>query len=137
MKIEHFALNVEDPLAMSHWYTQHLGMHVVRQLDVAPFTTFLSDDSGRTLLEIYKKPAENVPVYKQMDPLQLHLAFVSFQPKEDAERLVKAGASWEKEDQFADGTLLVMLRDPWGLALQLCKRAFPLLTEAEIKPFFS
>jgi len=26
-----------------------------------------------------------------------------------------------------DGTRLIMLRDPWGLALQLCKRATPLL----------
>jgi catechol-2,3-dioxygenase len=134
MKIEHMALNVENPLAMSTWYTEYIGMQVVSQLSNAPFTTFLSDDSGRVLIEIYRKPADNVPVYKNMDPLQLHLAFVSVHPKEDADKLIQVGASWVKEDKFADGTHLVMLRDPWGLAIQLCKRAVPMLAESEIQP---
>ncbi|MBA9076361.1 VOC family protein [Rufibacter quisquiliarum] len=61
MKLEHFALNVEDPVGMASWYTQYLGMRVVRQQKEAPFTTFMADDSGRIMVEIYLNPADEVP----------------------------------------------------------------------------
>ena len=38
-----------------------------------------------------------------------------------------AGARVVDEVRKPDGTLLLMLRDPWGLALQLCQRAAPML----------
>ncbi|MDB5264352.1 MAG: ribosomal protein, partial [Adhaeribacter sp.] len=53
MKLEHFALNVENPIAMAAWYVNNLGLRVVRQTTAAPFTTFLADDSGRIMIEIY------------------------------------------------------------------------------------
>jgi len=31
------------------------------------------------------------------------------------------------DDRLPDGSRLLMLRDPWGLALQLCARATPLV----------
>jgi glyoxylase I family protein len=40
---------------------------------------------------------------------------------------MKAGASLADEIRLADGSHLVMLRDPWGLAIQLCKRGTPML----------
>jgi len=52
MKLEHFALNVEDPVAMAEWYCTHLGLRVERQMEDSPFTTFLSDDSDKILIEI-------------------------------------------------------------------------------------
>ncbi len=36
MKIEHFALNVSDPRAMSAWYETHLGLHVVKKSNEVP-----------------------------------------------------------------------------------------------------
>ena len=33
-----------------------------------------------------------------------------------------------EEVRLDDGSLLIMMRDPWGLALQLCRRAKPLLS---------
>lgn len=131
MKLEHFALNVEDPLAMAAWYIENLGLSVVRQLKEAPYTTFLADTSGRIMIEIYRNPADDVPPYREMNPLLVHLAFVSEEPEEDKKSLLAAGASLESDQQLEDGSHLVMLRDPWGLALQLCKRGKPMLAARE------
>lgn len=127
MKLEHFAINVENPQSMSDWYEKHLGLTVVRKMDQAPFMTFLADDSDTIMLEIYKNPAAPVFEYSRLHPLMLHLAFVSENPQEDKERLMLAGAELFSEDTLPDGSQLVMLRDPWGLAVQLCKRAQPML----------
>lgn len=131
MKLEHFALNVEEPVAMAEWYVEYLGLQVVRQMKEPPYTAFLADTSGRIMIEIYKNPADEVPAYRNMDPLLVHLAFVSAQPEEDKERLLKAGASLVTEQHLKDGSHLIMMRDPWGLAVQLCKRGVPMLTEIE------
>ena len=133
MKIEHFALNVAAPQAMAVWYHEHLGLKIVRQMNELPFTTFLADDSGRVMVEIYTNPAKEVPDYRKMNPLQLHLAFVSEDPEKDKNRLLQAGASLENVQHLQDGTHLVMLRDPWGLSIQLCKRGVPMLSEFELK----
>jgi len=129
MKLEHFALNVIDPVAMAMWYVRHLGLMTVRQLEDAPYTHFLADSTGTILLEIYKNPPDQVPLYAEMDPLLLHVAFVSEDPESDKVALLSAGASFVEELSFEDGSHLVMLRDPWGLAIQLCKRAVPMLVD--------
>jgi catechol-2,3-dioxygenase len=122
MKLEHFALNVEEPVAMADWYKEHLGLQIVRQMEESPFTTFLRDDSNTILIEIYKNAAAEVPNYKDMNPLLVHLAFVSEDPTEEKNRLIKAGATAVSDHQLNDGSHLVMMRDPWGLAIQFCKR---------------
>lgn len=127
MKLEHFALNIEDPLAMSAWYREHLGLRVVRQLQESPYTTFMADDSGTILLEVYNNPAAAVPDYPNMHPLLVHLAFVSADPAHDARRLQQAGATLLSNQQLEDGSQLVMMRDPWGLAIQFCKRGESML----------
>lgn len=131
MKIEHFALNVENPVEMAKWYVEHLGLTIVRQNFTAPFMTFLADDSGRVMIEIYTNPADQVPPYRTMNPLLVHLAFVSADPIKDRERLVKAGATAVSEQNLEDGTQLVMMRDPWGLSVQLCKRGKAMLLDKE------
>lgn len=131
MKIEHFAINVENPLEMADWYVDHLGMKVVRQDKTEPYMTFLADDSGRVMIEIYKNPVDEVPDYRNMNPLIVHIAYVSENPTKDKDRLVKAGAKVESDDHLDDGSHLVMLRDPWGVCIQLCKRGTPMLTKVE------
>ena len=131
MKIEHFAINVEEPVAMADWYVDHLGMKVVKQSKEAPYTTFMADESGRVMIEIYKNPADQVPDYHKMDPLILHLAFVSKDTEKDKQRLEKAGAGLVSDEQLKDGSQIVMMRDPWGLAIQFCKRGVPMLAENE------
>ena len=127
MKIEHMALNVSDPVAMAAWYVEHLRMSVVHKIEAAPYTHFLGDTGRGVLLEIYNNPVDQVPLYLNMDPLILHLAFESANPTADAKRLTEVGARWVEEINLDDGSHLVMLRDPWGLALQICKRGKPLL----------
>lgn len=132
MKLEHFALNVEDPKAMTGWYVANLGLTVVKQQQEAPYMTFLADDSGRIMIEIYRNPANEVPPYRSMNPLLVHLAFVSENPAQDKARLLEASATEVSDQQLEDGSHLVMLRDPWGLALQLCKRGTPMLAATEL-----
>lgn len=129
MKLEHFALNVEDPRAMAKWYVDYMGLTIVKQVEKAPFMTFLADNSGKIMIEIYKNPADQVPPYQEMNPLLIHLAFVSENPEADKIRLQKVGASLVTNDTFEDGTHLIMMRDPWGLSIQLCKRGIPMLAE--------
>ncbi|WP_162053311.1 VOC family protein [Pontibacter pamirensis] len=131
MKLEHFALNVEAPVAMAAWYVEHLGLKIVKQVKEPPYMTFLADDSDRIMIEIYLNPADEVPPYREMNPLLVHLAFISEDPAHDKERLQKAGASVVSDQRLEDGSHLVMLRDPWGLALQLCRRAQPMLAATE------
>lgn len=127
MKIEHFAINVADPIAMADWYVKHMGLTIARKMDGGPNTHFLADISGQVMVEIYNNPPDEVPPYADMNPLLLHLAFVCENPEEQRAELEKAGATFAEEVRIKDGSHLVMMRDPWGLAIQLCKRGVPML----------
>ncbi|UCS92866.1 VOC family protein [Echinicola marina] len=128
MKFEHFAINVTQPRAMSNWYEKHIGLKVVMKKDQSPYMTFLADDSGTIMIEIYNNPKAPILDFEHQHPLVVHLALVSENPADDRDRLIKAGAELVSDDILEDGSHLVMLKDPWGLALQLCKRAKPMLT---------
>jgi glyoxylase I family protein len=125
MKFEHFALNVPDVRAMSRWYVEHAGLQILRQREDAPYTHFLGDDTGRVFIELYSNPAATYPSYATQHPLVLHFALFSTDAAADRARMEKAGATFFVEDTGADGTRLIMMRDPWGVALQLCQRGKP------------
>jgi glyoxylase I family protein len=125
MKLEHIAFNVSDPVALADWYVAHFGLCVLRHLPEPNQTHFLGD-SADTVLEVYCNPPDQVPDYRSMDPLLFHLAFTSADPQADAERLVAAGATVVGEVRPDEGSLLIMMRDPWGIAFQLCRRSRPL-----------
>jgi len=131
MKMEHVALNVSDPLAMAAWYKDYLGFEIVRSMAMPPYTTFLRESGGAVMLEVYHNPPDQVPPYAEMNPLLLHVAFVSADPEADKEALLAAGATLVIEEHLADGSYLIMMRDPWGLAIQLCRRTTPLLRSNE------
>lgn len=126
MKIEHVAFNVADPVSTAEWYCKHCGLRVVRHIPQPAQTHFLAD-ADATVLEIYCNPPDQIPDYRNMNPLLFHLALASSDPTADARRLVTAGATYVEEVKLPDGSHLIMLRDPWGIALQLCKRTKPLL----------
>jgi catechol 2,3-dioxygenase-like lactoylglutathione lyase family enzyme len=127
LNLEHIALNVADPAGIAAWYVKNLGMRIVRQSTVAPFIHFVADAAGRTVIELYNNADDPIPEYKSMHPLRLHVAFAASDPDAARAALIAAGASLVEDITRQDGTRLVMLRDPWGLALQLCKRPEPLL----------
>jgi glyoxylase I family protein len=127
MKIEHFAINVADPVAMADWYVTNMGLTIVRKQDIGSKTHFLADVSGQVMIEIYNNPPDQVPDYFSMNPLILHLAFVCENPEHKRAELERVGAIFAEEVHIKDGSHLVMMRDPWGLAIQLCKRGNPML----------
>lgn len=127
MNIEHAAWNVANPPAVAAWYCEHLGFTIARKVGGAAQTHFLADSSGTRLIEVYCNPPDAVPDYSMMNPLLLHLALVSANPEADQARLLAAGASYVEEVRLDDGTHLVMMRDPWGFPVQLCKRGRPFL----------
>ena len=127
LKVEHIAWNVSDPVAMAAWYVEHLGMRIARSVPTPPHIHFLADAAGRVVVEIYSNPADPVPDYASMHPLRFHVAFAADDLDASRAALVAAGATFVDESSLPDGSRLVMLRDPWGLALQLVKRATPLL----------
>jgi catechol 2,3-dioxygenase-like lactoylglutathione lyase family enzyme len=129
MKVEHFALNVPDARASVQWYRKHLGLRIARERPDPPYITFMADDTGRVVFELYSNPAEPIPDYRAAHPLSFHMAFVADEPGATRERLLAAGASFAYEETLADGSTLIMLRDPWGVPLQLVRRVtlFPAL----------
>ncbi|MEB2777789.1 VOC family protein [Algoriphagus sp. D3-2-R+10] len=127
MKFEHFALNVANASAASLWYEEHLGLKVVKKMTEPPHMTFLADDSGTVMIEIYSNPKGETLDFEKLHPLAVHLALVSEDPDSDRDRLVGAGAKLISDDILPDSSHLIMLKDPWGLALQLCKRATPMI----------
>jgi glyoxylase I family protein len=128
MRFEHFALNVPQPAAQAQWYVQHLGFAIARRREDAPFTHFLADESGRTILELYCNPNATIPNYAAAHPATFHVALVAANAKAESARLQQGGATLFAEEPQPDGSLLIMLRDPWHVPLQLCQRTTPFPT---------
>ena len=127
MKIEHTAFNVEEPVLMARWYVEHLGMKVLRRKADLPYAHFLTDDSRTVMIEIYGNRDAPLPDYRKMEPAELHLAFVSDDIPGDTARLRAAGASVVADLHHIGEDTFAMLRDPWGLPLQLVQRAVPMV----------
>lgn len=128
MKIEHAALNVDDALSVSRWYVEHLGLTVKRRQMAEPWAHFLADDSGSVMLEIYANKAIPVPDYAGTDVMCFHIAYVSDDVNADTVRLKLAGATIAAEPrEMANGDSMAILRDPWGIPVQLVKRSEPMI----------
>ncbi|MDR2862956.1 MAG: VOC family protein [Puniceicoccales bacterium] len=128
MVIEHVAFQHPDPAAAAEWYSKHLGLRIARASTGPAQARFLADSAGRTVLEIYNNAAAPVPDYPAQSPLVLHVAFLSADLAADTARLVAAGAkAVEAPAATPSGDTLAMLRDPWGIPLQLVSRAKPLV----------
>ncbi len=124
MKIEHLALNVPDVLSLARWYVEHLGLTVKRRVMEEPWAHFLADDSGTVMLELYTNNAVSIPDYASMEAANLHLAFTSKDLQADLVRLRLVGATTPTESEtMPNGDEVAMFRDPWGVPLQLVKRA--------------
>ena len=127
MVFEHFALNVKNPIDFVEWYISNCEMKIAKSIKVAPFTHFLTDSIGRTVIEVYSNPSAKIPDYNSLHPLEFHFAFKVNDVNEMKEKLVSAGAKLLEDVTSEDGSHFVMLRDPFGIPLQLCKRATPLI----------
>lgn len=120
--LEHFAIDVADPVATAAWWCENLGFTITRQKDDETHTTFIVDASGRIAIELYRARTQPVaPDYASMDPLTLHIGFSSKDVDADIERLTKAGATLVVHEQ-SPGFDGAMMRDPSGIAIQFVKR---------------
>lgn len=128
MKLEHVALQVPEPLAMARWYVENLGLTVKQRGVDPPYGHFLADDRDTVMLEIYAFADVPTPDYASREPRELHLAFVSNDVAADIKRLVAAGASLVSGPETTPARdEIAMLRDPWGVCVQLVKRSRPML----------
>lgn len=128
MKIEHVAFQVPDPVALADWYVEHLGLRIKRSAGAPGYARFLADDGDAVMIEVYNNPRIATPDYRGSDPLVLHLAFHVADVAATRERLLAAGATPEGDVVVSDaGDHLAMLRDPWGLAIQLVRRHDPMI----------
>lgn len=126
MHFEHAALNVPDPQAMAKWYVDNCGLRAVVATDAPPYMHFMADVTGRIVFELYANPKAPIPDYATQHPLVLHLAFAVEDIDANKARLLSAGATEISDETQANGNRLVMLRDPWGIPLQLVMRKVPL-----------
>ncbi len=128
VRLEHVAINVEDPAAMAKWYCENLGMKTVRKGPSPVNMRFISDAGGNMMLELYNNPPDAVPDYPSMDPLSLHIAFMVDDVKSITKKLIAAGATIAVDVNVTPaGDELVILRDPWGVPIQFLKRTEPML----------
>jgi len=128
MRIEHIGYQVEDPQAVAQWYTAHLGFETRRAQPEPPYTTFLADASGQVMVEFYNNPSAPLPDYRQQNPLVLHLAFSVDDVEAERDRLLAAGAEVQEAARtIPSGDVICMMRDPFGFAFQLVRRAAPMV----------
>jgi uncharacterized glyoxalase superfamily protein PhnB len=128
LSVEHVAWQAQDPVAVADWYVKHLGFRIVRRNDDPARTHFIADASGKCVVEIYNNPAASVLDYRTMHFLQLHLAFQVADPTATRDQLLEAGCTIAEDVRTTPaGDILCMLRDPFGFAIQLCKRSKPMM----------
>ena len=127
MKFEHVALDMKDPVAFCDWWVKNLGFTVTLSNPGPGFCHFIVDETGQVAFEVYRAAdSKTAPNYAKQSPLKLHLALLSRNVAKDAKRLVAAGATL-LEEVHRPGFDMAMLRDPFGVALQLVKRGKPVL----------
>ena len=131
---EHFAFNVADPAAVAQWYCDHLAMKVVRKSPPPSNTHFIGDSTGNMLLELYQNASAPILRYDSLSHMALHLAFMVDDVKAIRDSLVGAGAKLVEDTVITTGDQVLILRDPWGLAIQFVKRISPMLKPTGIRP---
>jgi catechol 2,3-dioxygenase-like lactoylglutathione lyase family enzyme len=135
MRPEHVALNVPDPLAMVEWYKRNLNMTVKRAGGPPTHTTFFADVSGNILLELFSNTDFPMLELGRLHPMSLHLAFMTDDIESTKRAMGAAGATLEEDvTKIPTGDLMLMMRDPWGFALQFAQRSSPMLKNVHLRP---
>ena len=129
MKIEHFALNVTDPAGFANWWSENIGLKIIRADQEAPYIHFLSDDDDETVIEVYNNPMGEFPDYANMSIFTFHIAFAVDDIQGEIDRLLAVGAKPSGDIiTMPNGDRLGFVRDPWGISIQLLQRITPLFS---------
>ena len=124
-RLEHIAYNVSDMEAMADWYCTHIAMLKVRHDPGRKL--FLADHTKVVVLELYSNPAKPMIDLAATTSAAMHIAFVVDDMHAAVEALIAAGATVETPSADNAGDTPAMLRDPFGLVLQLVERMEALL----------
>jgi len=128
IRLEHVAINVPNPVAMAKWYCENLGMKLKRKGPPPTNMQFIADADGNMMLELYNNSEAEVPDYKSMNPLALHIAFHVDDVAAVRRQLIAAGATpFNEIAETPAGDVLTILRDPWGVPIQFLTRSKPML----------
>lgn len=131
---EHIGLNVPNPTVMVAWYVTHLNMTVVRHFPTPANTHFVMTGGNRLLLEFYRNGRAPILDFASLGPLSFHLAFMTTDMPTHIEELTAAGAVVTDDvTTTPDGDQILMMRDPWGLAIQFVQRADPMLAAGKMR----
>ncbi|MFN2201778.1 MAG: VOC family protein [Caldilineaceae bacterium] len=127
MKLEHVAINVNEPAKLAQWLADNLDLRIVSAATTSPFAHFLADEDG-SMIELYNNPIAPVPDYSEVNPYNLHFAFASDDIEADWQRLIDAGATAVGTvNPTPAGDKLAFLRTPWNEPIQLVQRKTPLV----------
>ncbi len=127
-RLEHIALNVPDPIAAAKWYCEHLGMKVMRIGPPPVNVHFISDSTGKIMFELYNNTSAPILEFGSLNPLSLHIAFMSDDLKAIRDLLIAAGAKVADDiTTIPNGDQILMMSDPWGLSIQFVKRTEPMV----------
>jgi catechol 2,3-dioxygenase-like lactoylglutathione lyase family enzyme len=128
LRFEHFALNVPDPQKMVNWYVENMGMKIMRKGGPPTYGSFVSDPGGNMMLELQFDTKFPVMELSKIAHPAMHFAFVVDDVRSIRTRLIAAGATIAEELRETNaGDQVLVLRDPWGFAIQFIKRGETML----------
>jgi uncharacterized glyoxalase superfamily protein PhnB len=131
---EHIAFNVKDPPTIAQWYVDHMGMKIYRSGPLPGSTRFVGDAAGNMMFELYNNPAAPLLDHPTFSHMSMHLAFMVGNVKTMRDSLLVAGATIVEDiTTTPSGDQVLMMRDPFGLAIQFVMRVNPMLTPAGIR----
>lgn len=135
LRVEHIALNVAEPVAMVEWYAKHLDLKILRQGGPPTHTAFLGDAGRNVAIELYSNTAFPMLDLRALSHMSFHVAFMTENIQKTRDVLLEAGASVVEDVLHApNGDNLLMMRDPWGVALQFVNRNSPMLPLSHLRP---
>jgi catechol 2,3-dioxygenase-like lactoylglutathione lyase family enzyme len=128
IRFEHLALNVSDPQAMTNWYAENLGYKVMRKGGPPTYGTFISDAGGHIMYELGINAQYPVIDFSKVPTSALHFAYTVDDVWSVRNALIAAGATLAEEVRETNtGDQVLVLRDPWGFAIQFIKRGEAML----------
>jgi catechol 2,3-dioxygenase-like lactoylglutathione lyase family enzyme len=122
--LEHVALAMPDPAAAAEWYARNLGCTLVRASSEPPYAHFLRPRGSGVLIELFRHDDATPPDYRKVHAMAAHLAFAVDDVDAAIERLIAADAIADLDPVATPaGDRFGVVRDPWGVPLQLITRA--------------
>lgn len=132
---EHVAFNVPDPVTAATWYSENLGMQVMRKGTAPTFTTFVADSNHHMMIELFHNADFPLLEPAKMNHMSIHLAFMVKDIAAVKAKLLQAKASMVEDiTKTPSGDQVLMLRDPWGLPIQFVQRVQPMLKTNGVRP---